>query len=163
MAQMESGGILSWHGTKYFSSVLDGENFAIKPNCSIRSRMSSFATPFRRNLEITWWSSSMLRTPLFLTSCHSLETLGSWEIKRRLITRFFRRFWENRSHCLYFSWPLKSSWCRRSCHYSFINSNIHGIRGLALDWIRSCLASRMQYVEFNDHRSLRNEISCGVL
>ena len=153
MAQMESGGILSWHGTKYFTSVLEGENFAIKPNCSIRSRMSSFAAPFRRNLENTWWSSSMLRTPLSLTSCQSLETLGSWVIKCREIKRFFRR-------CLYFSWPLKQSWRRILCQYFFINSNICGNRGLALDWIRSCFASRMQYIELNGRRSLQILLLC---
>ena len=38
----------------------------------------------------------------------------------------------------------------------------YGIRGLALDWIRSYFSNRKQYVEYNGHRSLRNEISCGV-
>ena len=38
----------------------------------------------------------------------------------------------------------------------------YGIRGLALDWIRSYSSNRKQYVEYNGHRSLRNEISCGV-
>ena len=137
MAQMGSGGILSWHGTKYFSSVLEGENFAIKPNCSIRSRISSFAAPFRRNLENTWWSSSRLRTPLSLTSCQSLETLGSWVIKCRVIKRFFQVM------------PL-----------FWINSNICGVRGLALDWIRSCFASRMQYIQLNGHRSLKRFLLC---
>ena len=41
----------------------------------------------------------------------------------------------------------------------------NSIRGLALDWIRSYFSNRKQYVEYNaiGHRSLRNEISCGVL
>ena len=38
----------------------------------------------------------------------------------------------------------------------------YGIRGLALDWIRSYFSNRKQYVEYNGHRSSRNEISCGV-
>ena len=38
----------------------------------------------------------------------------------------------------------------------------YGIRGLALDWIRSYFSNRKQYVECNGHRSLRYEISCGV-
>ena len=38
----------------------------------------------------------------------------------------------------------------------------YGIRGLALDWIRSFFSNEKQYVEYNGHRSLRNEISCGV-
>ena len=38
----------------------------------------------------------------------------------------------------------------------------YGIRGLALDWIRSYFSNTKQYVEYNGHRSLRNEISCGV-
>ena len=38
----------------------------------------------------------------------------------------------------------------------------YGIRGLALDWIRSYFSNRMQYVEFNGHHSSRMEISCGV-
>ena len=38
----------------------------------------------------------------------------------------------------------------------------YSIRGLALDWIRSYLLKRKQYVEYNGHRSLRNDISCGV-
>ena len=80
MAQRESGGTLSWDGTKYFSSVLGGENFAIKPNCSIRSRMSSLTKSFRRNLENTCSTSSMLRTPLSLSFSQCLETFGSWEI-----------------------------------------------------------------------------------
>ena len=33
----------------------------------------------------------------------------------------------------------------------------YGIRGLALDWIRSYFSNRKQYVEYNGHRSLRNE------
>ena len=38
----------------------------------------------------------------------------------------------------------------------------YGIRGLALDRIRSYFSNRKQYVEYNGHRSLRNEISCAV-
>ena len=38
----------------------------------------------------------------------------------------------------------------------------YGIRGLALDRLRSYVSNRKQYVEYNGHRSLRNEISCGV-
>ena len=38
----------------------------------------------------------------------------------------------------------------------------YGIRGLALDWIRSYFSNRKQYVEYTGHRSLRNEISCGA-
>ena len=38
----------------------------------------------------------------------------------------------------------------------------YGIHGLTLDWIRSYFSNRKQYVEYNGHRSLRNEISCGV-
>ena len=38
----------------------------------------------------------------------------------------------------------------------------YGIRGLALDRLRSYVLNRKQYVEYNGHRSLRNEISCGV-
>ena len=38
----------------------------------------------------------------------------------------------------------------------------YGIRDLALDWIRSYFSNRKQYVEYNGHRSLRIEISCGV-
>ena len=30
------------------------------------------------------------------------------------------------------------------------------------DWIRSYSSNRKQYVEYNGHHSLRNEISCGV-
>ena len=38
----------------------------------------------------------------------------------------------------------------------------YGIRGLALDRIRSYFSNRKQYVEHNDHRLLTNEISCRV-
>ena len=38
----------------------------------------------------------------------------------------------------------------------------YGIRGLALDRIRSYFSNKKQYVECNGHRSLRNEISFGV-
>ena len=33
---------------------------------------------------------------------------------------------------------------------------------VVLDWIRSYSSNRKQYVEYNGHHSLRNEISCGV-
>ena len=36
----------------------------------------------------------------------------------------------------------------------------YGIRGLALEWI-SYFSYRMQYVQFNDHRSLKNWVSYG--
>ena len=92
MAQRESGGTFSWDGTKYFSSVLTGENFAIKPNCSIKSKISSLTTPFRRNLENTCSTSSMLRTPLSLSFSQCLETLGSWKIiKWGVITESLKR------------------------------------------------------------------------
>ena len=39
---------------------------------------------------------------------------------------------------------------------------INGIRGLALDWVISYFSYRKQCVEYNGHRSLRNEIYCGV-
>ena len=38
----------------------------------------------------------------------------------------------------------------------------HGIRGLALNWFRSYLSNRQQYVEFNSLCSSRQQIRCGV-
>jgi retron-type reverse transcriptase len=40
--------------------------------------------------------------------------------------------------------------------------NYYGICGLSLDWFKSYLSNRFQYVEFNGCRSSRKLISCGV-
>ena len=38
----------------------------------------------------------------------------------------------------------------------------YGIRGLALNWFRSYLSNRQQYLEFNSFWSCRRQIRCGV-
>ena len=38
----------------------------------------------------------------------------------------------------------------------------YGIRGLALEWVKSYFSERKQFVEFNNVRSSPQEISCGV-
>ena len=38
----------------------------------------------------------------------------------------------------------------------------YGIRGLALEWVKSYFSQRKQFVEFNNVRSSPQEISCGV-
>ena len=38
----------------------------------------------------------------------------------------------------------------------------YGIRGIALEWFRSYLQNRKQYVYLNDHSSSLKEINCGV-
>ena len=38
----------------------------------------------------------------------------------------------------------------------------YGIRGLALEWVKSYLCKRLQYVEFNGVSSSYKEILCGV-
>ena len=38
----------------------------------------------------------------------------------------------------------------------------YGIRGLALEWVKSYLCNRLQYVEFNGISSSYKEILCGV-
>ena len=38
----------------------------------------------------------------------------------------------------------------------------YGIRGLALEWVKSYFSERAQFVEFNNVRSSPQEISCGV-
>ena len=40
------------------------------------------------------------------------------------------------------------------CHY--------GIRGVALDWIKSYLSNRFQFVQFNNLASSLEKINCGV-
>ena len=39
----------------------------------------------------------------------------------------------------------------------------YGIRGLALEWVKSYLCNRLQYVEFNGISSSYKEILCGVV
>ena len=38
----------------------------------------------------------------------------------------------------------------------------YGIRGLALEWVKSCLCNRLQYFKFNGTLSSYKEILCGV-
>ena len=38
----------------------------------------------------------------------------------------------------------------------------YGIRGLALEWVKSYFSERKQFVEFNNVRSSQQGISCGV-
>ena len=38
----------------------------------------------------------------------------------------------------------------------------YGIRGVALDWVRSYLSNRLQFVQFNGHSSSPQTICCGV-
>ena len=38
----------------------------------------------------------------------------------------------------------------------------YGIRGLPLQWIKSYLTNRLQFVQFNDHCSTSKPIACGV-
>ena len=54
--------------------------------------------------------------------------------------------------------------------FDTVNHNIltdklqhYGIRGLALDWVKSYFSQRSQFVEYNGHRSLPEVIRCGVL
>ena len=44
----------------------------------------------------------------------------------------------------------------------FFKLNHHGIRGIALDWIKSYMMNRKQYVSYNDNPSDIQSISCGV-
>lgn len=53
--------------------------------------------------------------------------------------------------------------------FDTVNHNIlfdklqhYGIRGLALDWVKSYFYQRSQFVEYNGHRSLPEVIRCGV-
>ena len=38
----------------------------------------------------------------------------------------------------------------------------YGIRGVAHDWMKSYLSSRVQYVVYNDVESIKNDITCGI-
>ena len=38
----------------------------------------------------------------------------------------------------------------------------YGIRGVAHDWMKSYLLSRVHYVVYNDVESTKNDITCGV-
>ena len=37
-----------------------------------------------------------------------------------------------------------------------------GIRGIALEWLQSYLRKRQQYVEFNNEKSSKLNITCGI-
>ena len=39
---------------------------------------------------------------------------------------------------------------------------MYGIRGVALDWFKSYLDKRKQYVTYNNSKSCHNEVTCGV-
>ena len=45
----------------------------------------------------------------------------------------------------------------------FLKLNHYGIRVIALDWIKSCVVNRKQYVMYNDDSSNIRSITCGVL
>lgn len=48
-------------------------------------------------------------------------------------------------------------------HDILLNKLEHfGVRGLALDWFRSYISNRRQFVTFNSHNSLEKLITCGV-
>ena len=40
--------------------------------------------------------------------------------------------------------------------------NHYGIRGVVLDWLKSCLSQRKQFVNVNGHNSLFLPVTCGV-
>ena len=44
----------------------------------------------------------------------------------------------------------------------FLKLNHYGIRGIALDWIKSYMVNRKQYVMYNDNSSDIRSITCGV-
>ena len=44
----------------------------------------------------------------------------------------------------------------------FLKLNQYGIRGIALDWIKSYMVNRKQYVMYNDNSSDIQFITCGV-
>ena len=44
----------------------------------------------------------------------------------------------------------------------FKKLHVYGIRGLALDWIKSYLSNRYQYVQYNGCDSVLQKVSCGV-
>ena len=78
--QSPTGDAFNWPGTKYFSSVEETENLAIKPNRSIMSKMSSLIIPCPMKLENTWSTCSMLRMPLPSSSRQYLAYKGIYII-----------------------------------------------------------------------------------
>ena len=65
--------------------------------------------------------------------------------------------------------PSRSFFIDLSKAFDTVNHNIlfdklqhYGIRGLALDWVKSYFHQRSQFVEYNGHRSLPQVIRCGV-
>ena len=44
----------------------------------------------------------------------------------------------------------------------FLKLKHYGIRGSALDWMKSYFSNRQQYVEYNGINSVWNNIKCGV-
>ena len=42
------------------------------------------------------------------------------------------------------------------------NLRVYGVRGIALDWFRTYLANRQQYVKFKNNISERHLVDCGV-
>ena len=46
--------------------------------------------------------------------------------------------------------------------YYLRNSQVYGIRGIALSWFRDYLSNRLQHVTFNKHSSDLLSVKCGV-
>ena len=80
--QSPTGDAFNWAGTKYFSSVEETENLAIKPNRSIMSKMSSLIIPCPMKLENTWSTCSMLRMPLPSSSRQYLAYRAFYKIHK---------------------------------------------------------------------------------
>jgi retron-type reverse transcriptase len=69
---------------------------------------------------------------------------------------------DNRQHCLAVLLDLSKAFDTID-HVTLLTKLSHyGVRGVALDWFRSYISNRMQFVNYRGIESMRHAVTCGV-